>query len=143
MESSKDLKPIAEDVLPAFEKFLQSPEEKRLRRVRAGVITSGIGLAVSIAVFLAAMVEDDFLPMLAPAFTTLIIGLSMVINGLWFTLPRKKPSGELRDSVPAKLSGFTNYEPPQLNANTNDLALRVPVSSVTDHTTHHLKSNKS
>ena len=38
---------IAEDVLPQIEKFLESPEEKRLRRMRSGVITAASGLGVS------------------------------------------------------------------------------------------------
>ena len=37
MRSGKDLEHVAEDVLPSFEKFLESPEERRLRRLRAGV----------------------------------------------------------------------------------------------------------
>ena len=36
MRTGKDLEHIAEDVLPSFEKFLESPEERRLRRLRAG-----------------------------------------------------------------------------------------------------------
>src|SRR5262245_55083738 len=40
VDSGKDLKRVAEHVLPPFEKFLESPEEKRLRRIRAGVITA-------------------------------------------------------------------------------------------------------
>src|SRR6266508_2947037 len=50
MESAKDLERVAEDVLPQLEKFLESPEEKRLRRVRAGVITALVGLGVSLVI---------------------------------------------------------------------------------------------
>ena len=39
VEDSRDLKRVAEDVLPQIEKFLESYEEKRLRRIRAGVIS--------------------------------------------------------------------------------------------------------
>src|SRR2546428_8075607 len=48
VEDSRDLKRVAEDVLPQIEKFLESYEEKRLRRVRAGVIvaTSGFGTGI-------------------------------------------------------------------------------------------------
>ncbi|HTH51491.1 MAG TPA: hypothetical protein VL501_06140, partial [Pyrinomonadaceae bacterium] len=46
--SAKDLKKIAEDVLPELEKFLESPAEKRLRRVRKGVVISGIGLGAAL-----------------------------------------------------------------------------------------------
>src|SRR5881296_1111830 len=43
VEDARDLKRVAEDVLPQIEKFLESPEEKHLRRVRAGVITAASG----------------------------------------------------------------------------------------------------
>jgi hypothetical protein len=140
MESSKDLKRIAEDVLPAFEKFLQSPEEKRLRRVRIGMVTTAIGLAGSVASFLLAMAESDFFPLLIPCFIMFMVGLSVVINGLVFTVPRKRSSIDSGDVLPpARLSGMTRTEPPAPNVRTNDLALPSPMPSVTDHTTHHLK----
>src|SRR2546427_12780488 len=41
---TRDLKRVAEDVLTKIEKFLEAPEAKRLRRMRAGVIVSFIGL---------------------------------------------------------------------------------------------------
>src|SRR4030095_13035955 len=47
-QTRKDLEHVAEDVLPELEKFLESPEEKRLRRVRAGVITALVGLGIFI-----------------------------------------------------------------------------------------------
>jgi len=47
VENAKDLKKVAEDVLPQIEKFLESPEEKRLRRMRAGVIVSSIGVGIA------------------------------------------------------------------------------------------------
>src|SRR6266542_6738960 len=51
-ENAYDLKRVAEDVLPQIEKFLESPEEKRLRRMRAGIIVSSIGLGATIAMVL-------------------------------------------------------------------------------------------
>src|SRR3989442_2784020 len=39
-EDTRDLKRVAEDVLPKIEKFLESPEAKRLRRMSAGAIVS-------------------------------------------------------------------------------------------------------
>src|SRR6185436_15466573 len=64
MESSRDLKQVAEDVLPQIEKFLESPEEKRLRRVRAGVITAAAGLGAALLIFLvsAGVGAHDLLP---------------------------------------------------------------------------------
>src|ERR1051325_8058808 len=48
MSTAKELELLAEVVLPHFEKFLESPEEKRLRRIRAGIVTSAIGLGATI-----------------------------------------------------------------------------------------------
>jgi hypothetical protein len=141
VESTKEMKRLAQHVLPAFEKFLRSPEEKRLRRIRAGVITSGIGLAGSIASVLASLAEEDFIVMLFPAFILLMVGLAILINGLWFTVSKQKSSAETEEQLPQGLRGLTSpvYQQPLVNARTNDLGLPSPMPSVTDHTTHHLK----
>src|SRR6266704_583095 len=52
VEDARDLKRVAEDILPQIEKFLESYEEKRLRRVRAGVITASAGLGAAIFMIL-------------------------------------------------------------------------------------------
>src|SRR3989475_5967052 len=52
VEDAHELKKVAEDVLPQIEKFLESPEEKRLRRVRAGVITASCGVGAGILALL-------------------------------------------------------------------------------------------
>src|ERR1051325_9818559 len=59
MSSAKDLEKVAEDILPPFEKFLESPEEKRLRRVRSGIVTAAIGLGASIVVLIMALDKPD------------------------------------------------------------------------------------
>src|SRR6267143_193986 len=43
-ETANDLKKVAEDVLPMIEKFLESPQQRRLRYVRGGVVTIAVGL---------------------------------------------------------------------------------------------------
>src|SRR6202165_1320831 len=48
VEDAGELKQVAEDVLPQIEKFLESYEEKRLRRLRIGVITAASGLGAAI-----------------------------------------------------------------------------------------------
>lgn len=53
-ESIGHLKIVADDVLPEIEKFLESPAEKRLRRVRSGTIVASIGLGATIAFALVA-----------------------------------------------------------------------------------------
>src|SRR5438046_848288 len=45
-ETADDLKEVVEDVLPRVEKFLESPEERRLRYFREGIITAASGLGV-------------------------------------------------------------------------------------------------
>src|SRR5881628_4030527 len=59
VEDARDLKRVAEDVLPQIEKFLESPEEKRFRRVRAGVVTAASGLgAVILGLVMSASLRD-------------------------------------------------------------------------------------
>src|SRR6266513_3799307 len=52
VEDAHELKKIAEDVLPQIEKFLESYEEKRLRRVRAGVVVAASGLGGAVFMIL-------------------------------------------------------------------------------------------
>ena len=148
MGSAKDLKKVAEDVLPHFEKFLESPEERRLRRIRTGVITAAIGLGASIVVFLMAMDKIDILPFIMPALVTFLVGTGVIINGLVFTLPRKQLPGDVYDALSQKMldAGLNRipYEAPAPPNLTNELApapvSKLQVPSITEHTTHHLKS---
>jgi hypothetical protein len=146
LDSGKDLEHVAEDVLPQFEKFLESPEEKRLRRIRAGVITATVGLGWTIVTLIMALAKSDVLPMVTPGFITFLVGLGIVLNGLMFTIPKKKLPGNEQDALAQKLLDSTaQYETPQLRAMTNELGAtnKSPISSVTEHTTHHLNSKNS
>ncbi|MBK7932582.1 MAG: zinc ribbon domain-containing protein [Acidobacteria bacterium] len=51
-QGAYELKKVAEDVLPEIEKFLESPEEKRMRRMRVGMLLSCIGLGAAIGITL-------------------------------------------------------------------------------------------
>src|SRR5215213_1290513 len=103
MSSAKDLERVAEDVLPHFEKFLESPEEKRLRRIRAGIITAAIGLGASIIVLLMALDKPDIFPYITPALITFLVGIGVIVNGLIFTLPRKSLPGDAYDALSQKV----------------------------------------
>ena len=148
MGTAKDLRKVAEDVLPHFEKFLESPEEKRLRRIRTGVVTAAIGLGASIIVIIMAMDKLEILPFITPALVTFLVGIGVIINGLLFTVPKKSLPGDVYDALSQKvLDQSVNripYEAPAATNLTNELA-PVPVPklqapSITEHTTHHLKS---
>lgn len=149
MGSAKDLEKVAEEVLPSFEKFLESPEERRLRRIRAGVITAAVGLGASIVVILMAMDKIDVFPFITPALITFLVGLGIVLNGLLFTVPRKTLPGSTYDALSQKaLDSDINrppYEAPPAGNLTNELPPeRTPQrTSITEHTTHHLNTGKS
>ena len=157
-DDSRDLKRIAEDVLPQIEKFLESPEEKRLRRMRAGVVVAacGVGTSILAALLLAVLrhsADPDTIPMLAMwcglGIVCFCIGLGLVLNGVWLSrLPKN-----LKESASSGANEMDGaYAPPQLrpamerpdlprSATTSDLAHaeRPANLSVTEHTTHHLK----
>jgi len=147
MSSANDLERVAEDVLPHFEKFLESPEEKRLRRMRAGVITSAIGLGATIAVLLLTLNSNDFFPFITPFVVTFLVGLGVLLNGMLFSVPRKSLPGDAYDALSQKvLDSDTAKAPHELSSPnlTNELApAPAPRASVTEHTTHHLKTSKS
>lgn len=159
-DDARDLKQIAEDVLPQIEKFLESPEEKRLRRLRAGVVTAASGLGATIVAVLVLSVigtprDPDSIPLLmflvGLGVVTFAIGLGLVLNGLWFT---RLPKGLKDSSSEARSQNLLDagYASPQLgpaterpelfrSPTTSDLAAaeRLSGSTVTEHTTHHLK----
>lgn len=136
-QSAYELKKVAEDVLPEIEKFLESPEEKRLRRVRTGTIISSVGFGAAIALSLVGvLIKDEGLFMLAGmGVVTFFIGLSFVINGLLLTVPKKALSDKSSDAQHQR----------ELDANTNELVLpesNQVFSSVTEQTTQHLKEKQ-
>lgn len=130
---------VAEDVLPEIEKFLESPEEKRLRRVRKGTVVASIGLSATIAfAVVASIVDEDFLILAGLGVVTLFIGLSLVINGLLFTVPKKVLSDKSPDAR-------SQRELDAAKSATNELVLPEPndiFSSVTEQTTQHLKEKQ-
>lgn len=139
----EELAVVAEDVLPEIEKFLESPEEKRMRRMRAGMILSLIGLGTSIGAvvlnFFIANKDLEFLFLISLAgVVTFFIGLAFILNGLFLTVPRKNFID--RSSDADRQREIDSAVP------TNDLVLPEASSlfapSVTDHTTKHLKEKQ-
>jgi F0F1-type ATP synthase assembly protein I len=140
-----DLKRVAEDVLPQIEKFLESPEEKRLRRVRAGVIVAASGVGAALLILLMSMQAHDFFQFIPLGLIVFLIGLGMIINGLAFTIPRKgllDRTGEAKAQQELEMRNGAYANPPAAplggqGQTTNDLMIARP--SVTEHTTHQLK----
>jgi hypothetical protein len=148
-ESASELHKVAEDVLPEIEKFLESPAERRMRRIRAGVIMAFIGLGATLGGIIASEAEKDLFVLVIPGTVMLFIGLAIILNGLLFTLPRKqvmdhadealaqnaldsrlKPAGSLSEGLVSEIP--TN----ELNPGER------PPTSVTEHTTHQLKTSR-
>ena len=137
-----EMKIVAEDVLPQIEKFLESPEEKRMRRIRTGSIISFIGLGVTIAFLLASLIGPDkgVIVIAAAGLVTFFIGLAFVVNGLFLTVPKKILSDKSDDAN-------SQRKLDSIESKTNELVLpegnREIFSSVTEHTTHQLKKEPS
>lgn len=149
MKSAKDLHKIAEDVLPEIEKFLESPAERRLRRLRAGIIMACIGLGACLGAIVASMAERDLFVLIIPGLVAFFIGLGIMLNGLLFTVPRNQladytddaRSQRALDSALKPSSFGSDASIPE--APTNELEPgNHALSSVTEHTTHQLKSQR-
>lgn len=137
--SANDLKKVAEDVLPQIEKFLESPEEKRLRRLRNGVILAGIGMgAMIVGPLLSGMLHERELQMIgALGIVPFLIGLATLINGVLFSLPRKRATQFMADaSVPMTVPLMSNKPAVATNELLPDNPPRP--TSITEHTTHQL-----
>lgn len=97
MSSSRDLKRVAEDVLPKVEKFLESPEERRMRHFREGVITAATGAGILLFLLVCSeMVALNqkglifFLLGVGGGIISLLVGLGLIISARWFTVPPKE-----------------------------------------------------
>jgi hypothetical protein len=139
LDSARDLKKFAEDVLPEIEKFLESPQEKRLRRVRKGVVTAAMGLGAMLMFLLIGMATGEEFPVvvIGAGLIAFLIGLGIVINGLLFTVPSKRVPDHTEDALEQNLIDR------QMGAGSADTQKELPPQtampvSVTEHTTHQL-----
>lgn len=139
-QSANELATVTEEVLPEIEKFLESPEERRLRRIRAGTILSSIGLGTAIGISLVSMVmkAEDVIFLAALGLVAFFIGLGFILNGLFLTIPKRS----LRDkSSDAESQRHLDIGQSQ----TNELLMPGTsnlFSSVTEQTTRHLKEKQ-
>src|SRR5947209_3604160 len=156
VEDTYDLKRVAEDVLPQIEKFLESYEEKRLRRIRAGVIVaaSGFGtgiLGLVISAVLPGPDAESALAIVGLGAVAFAIGLGLILNGLVFTRPRSGLEDHSSDARAQNLldTGHASTQlrsdsesPPSFRSQTTSNLSTSQGASVTEHTTHHLKTER-
>jgi hypothetical protein len=135
-------------IVPEVEKLFESPEdrrlrliradeEQRLRRIRAGVVTAASGLGMVLLFLLLSLAQENALFLIGPSLIVLLVGLGIVINGLVFTVPKQSalnlgPDEHPRDRVDLPPSRVTVGElpsPPEPSTR--------PMS-VTEQTTRHL-----
>jgi hypothetical protein len=142
-KSPAELAVVAENVLPEVEKFLESPEEKRLRRMRNGIILSSIGAGTALGVGFVSMfvlIKDfELIFLLALAgVVAFFFGVGIMLNGLFLTVPKK--------DLPDRSSEADSQRKLDVGrAETSDLILPAKsdvFSSVTEHTTQHLQEKE-
>ncbi len=139
-QSAEELSVVAEEVLPEIEKFLESPEEKRLRRMRAGILISAIGIGATIGISIASRImgDEDVMFLAALGVIAFFLGIGFILNGVLLTVPRSTLSDRSSDADRQR----------QLDtaaSDTNDLKLPQPAdlfTSVTESTTQHLKEKQ-
>jgi len=157
IEGARDLERVAEDVLPQIEKFLESYEEKRLRRMRAGVITAAFGFGTCVVgLLLATIISGEVGTALTVGgaglgFLMFLVGLGLVLNGKMLSRPQRGVENNSQDAdlqnlleagyAPPEL-GTGSEAPPTFRAQTTSNLTEAGGSSVTEHTTHHLKTER-
>ena len=125
-----------------------SPEEKRLREIKAGVITASVGLGLMIFLFVlmggiiaSGRVSDAAAEILSRLWIVgvlpLLIGLAVLFNGMFVSKRGVGLGAHETDTGTKELDApqAGNYLSP---ADTSDLVSSVPFS-VTDRTTRHLQ----
>jgi hypothetical protein len=123
-KSIQDLRTAVYEVLPAIERFLQSPEERRLyeqerrlNQIRGGMITSVVGLALILSFLLVSWVSSEEVVLIGSAvgLLVLLIGVGVLATALWLTvLPKRLAASSDQASkriIPVeKLASFSNKE---------------------------------
>jgi len=136
LEKARDLKKVAEDVLPEIEKFLESPQERRLRGIRQGIVLSAAGLGATVFFLVWSWRQSDMLFLTGLGITAFLIGMGTILNALLFTVP-KQSVPQLSDIQRINLRAeVLDRIPSKKEATTSDPLGQPP--SITEQTTHQL-----
>jgi len=158
-ESAGDLKIVIHEILPVAERFLETPEERRLRsernelevaqnalrRARRGTVTTAIGFAAALAFLVMGLGSRDpfWLVPLIPSIIGFLIGIGILLNALFFTVFPAKPKDPSKRSLEEILWGASRTSranPQSLQEGKKELgpADSSVIPSVTEGTTRHL-----
>jgi hypothetical protein len=140
VKSTKELSKVVEDVLPGVAEFLETPEESKLRRIRAGMTMASIGLGAALAFAILSMSVGKSGPLFVAGLglTVFLIGLGIVLNGWLFTIPKKR--GKEGISEPVVQTAAESFPNPALRASGVE---RMFPASISEHTTHQLPETKT
>ncbi|MGD9588967.1 MAG: hypothetical protein AB7Q37_02125 [Pyrinomonadaceae bacterium] len=135
--TAAELSTVAEEVLPELEKFLESPEEKRLRRMRVGTLLSAIGLGTAVGISIVSRVtaEPDVIILAAFGLVCFFLGLGFVLNGILLTVPRRSLPGSSSAAAGQRELDTELGRSPALQP----AAARDEFTSVVEQTTRNLK----
>ena len=127
-------------ILPEVKKFLESPAEQRLWRMRAGVLTAAIGLGVTLLFILISLAGHNAIFLTGLGLVIFLIGLGIVINGLWLSVQR----GDGSEQSSAQREQDANNSQPDGLAQPRDALSSgqhsISPSSVTEQTTRYLSN---
>ena len=140
LNSARELTKVVEDVLPQVEKFLESPEERRLREFRNGVITAGVGVGLLLfSILLLLFITNQqkgltlFLIGTGGSLITMMVGLGLIINARYFRVPPKE-FGRMPQDKLAPITGEL------ITSSLDQQAMAPPTPpSITEGRTRHLK----
>jgi hypothetical protein len=140
--SAEELSTVTEEVLPEIEKFLESPEEKRLRRMRTGTVLSSIGLGAAIGISIVSrfMNDPDVIFLAGLGIVMFFIGLGVLLNGVFLTVSRKSLADRSSEADRQRVLDGTADDTSDLRLPDKTAASSFP--SITENTTRHLEENK-
>jgi hypothetical protein len=152
------LRLVINDILPVAERFLETPEEKRLRteqiglenaqnalrRARRGTVVTAIGFAAALVFLVVGLASRDPIWLVPgiPSIIGFLIGAGMLLNALFFTAPPTTPSHQSRRPLEEVLLGKKPVRPGHQGALASKKEIgpadQAIVPSVTEGTTRHL-----
>ena len=124
-----------------IEKFLESPQQRRLRGIREGVVTSAIGVGATVFFFMMGLSQRDSLFLTGLGVTAFCIGVGLIVNALLFTVPKEYVP---QASLDSSRKDLIDESPEHVIAVKRELTTAEPLNpppSVTEQTTHHLKDS--